>query len=236
VQAFGARPGRFYDEENVQLWCPLDLLSLDNPQLEWIAGWGNGKLYVVVWNQSFGGEKATLKFNPDRARIPEAAALRRWVDNQEVSDGSVASKEMDITLAPKGIVAFAVDGAELRKTLQGRMFAEGGPKLGPGSIQTLEAPFGKLHGLLLSMGVGLTNAFVYTDALPEDVITARLKWRQGEGEWQTIEDGTFPFEFSVWLDEAKGDFECEMEVETTSLEMKKSPGMSLLLAEQKDAD
>jgi hypothetical protein len=231
VQAFGARPGRFYDEENVQLWCPPELLSIDNPQFEWIAGWGNGKLYVAIWNQSFREEKATLKFNPERATFSKQSTLRRWVDNTESSDGVTPSPEMNLSLSPKGITAFAIDGAALRKTLQGRLFGAGGPKLGPGSIQTLETPFGKLHGLLLSMGAGLTNAFVYTDALPEDVITARLKWRQGQGEWQTLEDGTFPFEFSMWLDEAKGDFECEMEVETTRLEMKKSSGMSLLLAE-----
>jgi hypothetical protein len=115
------------------------------------------------------------------------------------------------------------------------MFADGGPKLGPGSVQTAESPFGKVHALLISMGPGLTNAFVYTDALPEDVITARIKWRQGEGEWQTLEDITFPFEFSVWLDEAKGEFQSEMEVETTDLEVKKSPVLSLSLDAEKDA-
>jgi hypothetical protein len=235
VQAFGARPGRFYDEENIQLWCPPELLGLDNPQLEWIAGWGNGKLYVAVWNQSFQEEKATMIFNPERVGFSEASGLRRWVDNKEAPEARKASPEMSFSVSPKGIVAFAMDGVELRKTLQGRMFAEGGPKLGPGSVQTIESPFGKLHGLLLSMGPGLTNAFVYTDALPEDVITARLKWRQGEGEWNTLEDGTFPFEFSVWLEEAKGDFQCEMEVETTGLEMKKSPALSLSLAEEKKA-
>ena len=233
VQAYGARPGKFYDEQNVQLWCPPDLLASDNPQLEWIAGWGNGKLYVAVWNQSFQEEKATLKFNPERAKFTTQAALRQWADNHEVADAVKASDEMSFAVSPKGIVAFAIEGVELRKTLQGRMFAEGVPKLGPGSLQTIEGPFGKLHGLLLSMGPGLTNAFVYTDALPEDVITARLKWRQGEGEWKTLEDGTFPFEFSIWLDEAKGDFQCEMEVETTGLEMKKAPALSLSLAGEK---
>jgi hypothetical protein len=229
VHAYGARPGKFYDEQNVQLWCPPDLLALDNPQLEWIAGWGNGKLYVAVWNQSFNEEKATLKFNPERAIFTDKAALRQWVENKEVTNTMKATPEMSFAVSPKGIVAFAIEGVELRKTLQARMFAEGGPKLGPDSVQTIESPFGKLHGLLLSMGPGLTNAFVYTDALPENVITARLKWRQGEGEWNTLEDGTFPFEFSMWLDEAKGDFQCEMEVETTGLEMKKSPVLSLSL-------
>lgn len=229
VQAFGARPGRFYDEENVRLWCPPDLLSIDNPQLEWIAGWGNGKLYVAVWNQSSRGETAVLKFNQGRAAFPADAATRRWVDNKEVSGGHAASREMNVSLSPRGIAAFAIDGVEIKKTLQGRLFASDCPKLGPGSIRTMEAPFGKLHGLLLSMGPGLTNAFVYTDALPENVIVARFKWRQGEGGWKTVEDGVFPFEFSVWLDEGAGDFECQVEVETAGLETKRSESMVLAL-------
>jgi hypothetical protein len=235
VQAFGARPGRFYDEDDVQLWCPPDLLTIDNPQLEWIAGWGNGKLYVAIWNQSFRKENAALKFNPGRAVFSETARMRRWVDNKEVSEAGAASPEMNVALSPKGIVAFAIEGVDVRKTLQAQMFAPGGAKLGPGSVRTMEAPFGKLHGLLLSMGPGLTNAFVYTDALPEEVITARLKWRQGEGKWRTLEDGTFPFEFSIWLDDEAGDFQCEVQVETTGLEMKQSAVMSLTMAEEKGA-
>ena len=94
--------------------------------------------------------------------------------------------------------------------------------LGTGSIQTLEAPFGKVHGMLLSLGRGLTSAFVYTDALPEHVITARCRWRQGGGEWKTQQDDVFPFEFSVWLDDDAGDFEAILELETTRLEEVKS--------------
>jgi hypothetical protein len=41
------KDGRFYGEENVRLWCPPDLLEIDNPEVEWLAAWGNGKLYLA---------------------------------------------------------------------------------------------------------------------------------------------------------------------------------------------
>jgi hypothetical protein len=39
--------------------------------------------------------------------------------------------------------------------------------------------------MLLSLGRGLTSAFVYTEALPESAISARLRWRQGGGPWKS---------------------------------------------------
>ena len=134
---------------------------------------------------------------------------------------------MEFKIPAKGITAFAIDQAEVKPTLQAKMFDPTAPKLGPKSIQSLETPFGKIHGMLLSMGRGLTNAFVYAEALPEDVIAARLRYRQGNGEWKSVQDEIFPFEFSVWLDEEAGDFEAVMQVETKRLEQQESPKIQL---------
>jgi hypothetical protein len=109
------------------------------------------------------------------------------------------------------------------RTLQAKLFDPAAPVLGDASIASVTAPFGKVHGMLLSMGRGLTSAFVYTDALPEDVVSARLRYRQGSQDWKIVEDEIFPFEFSIWMDEAAGDFEGMIEIETTRLEKQESP-------------
>jgi len=82
------------------------------------------------------------------------------------------------------------------------------------------------------MGRGLTNAFVYAEALPEDIIAARLRYRQGNGEWKSLQDVIFPYEFSVWLDDDAGDFECSLEVESSSLEQKRSAPFLLRLKQE----
>jgi hypothetical protein len=230
VQVYGALPGRFYDEEGVRLWCPSDLLVIDNPQIDWLAAWGNGKLYLAFWNQSFRDEQVTVQLNKSRVAVAAGAGMRQWENNRAGSVRAHPGDKLEFNVAAKGIQAFAIGPAETRTTLQAKIFDPAAPHLGTGSIQTLETPFGKVHGMLLSLGRGLTNAFVYTDALPENVITARCRWRQGGGEWKSRQDDVFPFEFSVWLDDDAGDFEAVLEVETTRLEKAESGPLVLEFA------
>ncbi len=230
VHAYGAQPGRFYDETNVRLWCPSDLLTIDNPQVEWLAGWGNGKLYLTFWSQSFREEAVTVQLNKARATVPRDAKMRQWQNNAIAAGTGYSGETLTFRLPAKGIQAFAMDRVQTHKTLQAKLFDPSAPVLGPASLQSVQAPFGKVHGMLLSLGRGLTSAFVYTDAFPEQVITARLRWRQGNGEWKILQDGVFPFEFSVWLDDQAGDFEGVMEVETTRLEKQASGRVVLSFA------
>jgi hypothetical protein len=230
VHAYGADAGRFYDEENVRLWIPTDLLTMDNRQIDWLAAWGNGKLYLAFWNQSFRAEQATVQLNKSRVAVAAGATMRQWENNSARSAQAYPGDRLEFTVAAKGIRAFAIGPAETRRTLQAKLFDPAAPRLGTGSIQTLEAPFGKVHAMLLSLGRGLTSAFVYTDALPENVITARCRWRQGGGEWTTQQDDVFPFEFSVWLDDDAGDFEAILELETTRLEEVESGPLVLKFA------
>jgi hypothetical protein len=58
------------------------------------------------------------------------------------------------------------------------------PAPGSGSYTNI----GPVHAMLLRAGRGLTSAFVYTEALPENVIAAKLRWRQGNGAWQELTD------------------------------------------------
>ena len=227
VHAYGAEPGRFYGEENAHLWCPPDLLNIDNQQIEWLAAWGNGKLYLAFWSQSFREEQVSVQINPKRAVIAMRAQLLSWENNQPRPAGTTSGQRMEFKIPAKGITAFIIDQAQVKRTLQAKIFDPAAPKLGPESIKSLDTPFGKVNAMLLSMGRGLTNAFVYTEALPESVIAARLRYRQGNGEWKTLQDEIFPFEFSVWLDEQAGDFEGVMEVETRQREKLESPLIGL---------
>ncbi len=65
VKVYGDRPGQFYDENNVQPWLPRHLLKSDNKQVDYVAGYGNGKFYLAFWNQSFKTEDVTITLNSD---------------------------------------------------------------------------------------------------------------------------------------------------------------------------
>lgn len=227
VKVYGGRPGRFYDEQDVHLWLPRKLLAIDNRQVDYLAGFGNGKLYLALWNQSFRDEDATATVNPSLANLTGTRKARVWRQNQPAAPVTLDGGTLKVRIPAKGIVAYAIEGVDVKTGIAAKRLDPSGPKLGPDSLVRTEAPFGKLHAMLISMGKGLTNAFIYTDALPEDVIEARLKYRQGEGQWKTLTDGIFPYEFSVEYDEGAGPMQLQFEVEDADQQVRSASVITL---------
>ena len=226
VRIYGGKPGRFHGDEGVHLWLPRGLVTSDNRQVDWLAGYGNDQLYLALWNQSSRAEEANLSLDEALVQCDATREARSWQDNVAGPPARVVGNRLTATLAPKGIVAFAIP-ATVKPRLQARLYDEKTAALGLDSFAQVAAPFGPVHALLLNAGRGLTSAFVYTEALPEHVIAARLRWRQGDGAWHLAVDDIYPYEFSPELNEDGGDFECVFEVEDTHQKIQSSPRIGL---------
>jgi hypothetical protein len=230
VRIYGAKTGKFYGDENVHLWLPRGLVASDNRQLDWLAGYGNGNLYLALCNQSFREEKAAIVLDPALVECDATQTARVWRDNTPADSVHVANNRLEVTVPAKGILAFAIP-ASVKPRLQARLYDASSPPLPPESFKTFEAPFGQVHAMLLRAGRGLTSAFVYTEALPENVIAARLWWRQGEDPWQELTDEIYPYEFSPELRDDGGNFACVLEVENAQQEILRSPACVLSLGD-----
>jgi hypothetical protein len=218
TKTYGDRPGRFYEEQAVQLWMPRGLLTCSNQQFDYIAGYSGGRLCLALCNQSFDRQQARIRLNPDLVEIEGIREINVWRNNRRATSIRMEKGEIAFEADPKGIVAFVIPGVRVKTRLQAKMLNPLAPKLDAGSVATVQTSFGKVTALLISLGQGLTSAFVYTDALPEQVISARLLYRQGTEPWQEQKDAIFPYEFSTFLDETKGDFECVFEIRTSKCE------------------
>lgn len=228
VKTYGDRAGKFYDETNVRLWLPRKLLTSDNRQVDYLAGYGNGKLYIVFWNQSFKSEKVKIDFDPEWVDYTGKHTARVWKDNKDSGRTRVHDNSLEFEISSKGIIAYAIDDVTVKTRLHAKMFDEKAITLGDKSIAVdVETPFGKLHAMLITLGRGLTTSYVYTDALPENVISAKLRYRQGDEDWQEAVDAIYPYEFTTQIDEDKGHFEFVFEVEDSDQKIQKSNVLSL---------
>src|SRR5699024_618556 len=81
---YGDRKGQFYGDEEVQLWLPSDLLHTNNVQTNYIAGYGNNKLYLAFTNQSKEDIKVNIHLNS--SIVPYTSdkdyAVKLWMNNQ----------------------------------------------------------------------------------------------------------------------------------------------------------
>ncbi len=228
VRVYGDRPGRFYGEEPVRLWLPRRLVTSDNRQIDVLAGYGDGTFYLAAWSQSFQSETVTLTLDPEKVDLRNVTRTRRWNQNQPTAAGPPINRQtISFQLPAKGIVAFAFDGARVRPGLQAKVTDPASRPLGPQSFARTAASFGTVYAQLLSMGRGLTRAFIYTDALPEATIAATLRYRQGQQVWREARDEIFPYEFSPEYLDGAGALELSFEVETAALKTERAPTLVL---------
>src|SRR5205085_2528918 len=94
----------------------------------------------------------------------------------------ISDNKFSVVVPAKGILALAIP-AEVKPRLQSKLYDKGTAPLPPQSFTEVSAPFGKVHAMLLRAGRVLTSAYVYAVALPDLVISARLRWRQGNDAW-----------------------------------------------------
>lgn len=234
VRVYGARAGAFYVAKDAHLWLPRGLVKNDNKQLDWIAARNDGQLFLAFMNQSGRAESADILIDSASANCADGEA-RAWVANAPASPLRVAANRLRVTVPAKGIIALAIP-ATLRKGLQSKLSAKDVPALGAGSFAKADTDFGKVHAMLLSAGRGLTSAFVYTEAKPQHVIAARLRWRQGAGDWHEETDAIFPYEFSPALRDDGGEFQCVLEIEDAQRKIRRSPRFTLRVGGNQAAD
>jgi len=215
VSLYGDRPGTFYADANVRLWMPVNLFTINNPQIDYISGYGTGAyantLYVAFVNRSASTQVFTANANTNRATFL-AGTARRWLNNSGSSNYalSTANQITNFSLGGKGIVAFAIPNTTFAaRPIHDKMFSALAPTLTlDNSYKTaaLPSPYtgaNTVYGMLLSLGKGLTTAFVYSDAQAANTISATLTYQQGT-TIQTIVDKIFPYEFSFPYDDTAG--------------------------------
>jgi len=197
-KVYGDRPGRFMGDDNVRLWMPQHIVHADDPQANYVAGYGNGRFYLALSNESAESRNVTVTL--DRERIPYATDrtyhARLWIDGKPGSTTTVTNGTVKLPLSPKGLTAVAVDEMPVFTRLQGEYFAAALPAASVDKgYRTDKTPVGDATAMFLSFA-GRHDFYLWTSASDSEVRAARLTLKAGQME-RTLIDERHPFEFSV---------------------------------------
>jgi hypothetical protein len=197
-KVYGDRPGKFMGDDNVRLWMPRHLVSSDDPQANYLTGYGNGRFYLALSNESIDARKVTVKL--DRERVPYVPgreySARLWVDGKPAGTASVVNGSVTLPLSSKGLTAIAVDGLPVFTRLQAYYFvAKHAAPSNDKGFRTDQTPVGNATAMFLSFA-GRHDFYVWTSASDSDVKSARLTLKSGQTE-RTLIDQRHPFEFSA---------------------------------------
>ncbi len=212
-KVYGDRTGKFYGDSGVRIWMPKNVVGLGDPQINYLSGYGNGNFYLALTNESTRASSAELELNPEY--LPYTAGkpyrVRVWRKGRPSTVLEAVDGKLKVAVAPRGLTALVFEQMPVFTRLHATYFDGAAMPLGPGSHRKQSSAFGEITGMLISMGRGLTNAFVWLQASEKQVTSAKLHYRAGE-KWASAIDPAHPFEFSLPLPDSQETFEYYVEV------------------------
>ena len=223
---YGQAPGTFYGDKNVNIWMPKQVLKVNNEQVNFLTGYGNGKFYVALLNQSNENLDVEITVNPDLVPLKGDHNFRVWKDNAAPVQAKSKNDKITVHISPKGITALAIDDINIITQFQQKAAKET-DNIGTESYKMVNSPFGKIRSSILSLGE-LSNAYIWLEANNELLKSTTLNYRiSGQKDWKTQTDSVYPFEFSLPM--AVGDKEIEWSVQAKLVDNKTASSNKIIL-------
>jgi hypothetical protein len=198
-KVYGDRPGAFMGDGDVRLWMPRHVVRTNDAQANYLSGYGNGRFYLALSNESSTARSVTVTL--DRDRIPYAIdrsyRAQLWIDGKPMGTTAVVNGEVTLPLSAMGLTAIAVDDMPVFTRLQADYFDRRQEAAAPDrGFRTDRTPVGDATAMFLSFA-GQHEFYLWTSASDSEVRAARLILRTGPQAERTLIDQRHPFEFSV---------------------------------------
>ncbi len=225
---YGQKPGKFYGDENVNLWMPKQVLKISNEQANYITAYGNNKFYIALLNQSDKVQEVEISINPDMVpvNLNGTHATTIWMDNVKASPSQVKNGKIKVKINPKGITALAINDIHVITQFQSRA-ASAKAEVGAKNFKINDSPLGSIKSTIFSLG-DLSNAYIWMEASNEKLKDVTFNYRVGDKkEWIKQIDNSYPFEFSLALKEGETRIEYFVEGTTINSQKEKSEIITL---------
>ncbi|WP_157988013.1 golvesin C-terminal-like domain-containing protein [Jiangella endophytica] len=199
---YGHAPGTFYGEDGVWPYFPKGIVSVDNPQVNWLTAVGNGSLYISLTNESETAERVTVD-----VATPVTGLARRDAKRVEVLGGGAGVRpaqtlrggRLTATVPAKGITALVVRDVDLSAPWQ---WTSDAADQGPDSHHHAFLDPGTGTGLVRAVLLVRPDRSGYDAYVQADTeTTAQLHYAFGDGAAQQAPAKVFPFEWTIPVDD-----------------------------------
>jgi hypothetical protein len=188
---YGASKGNFYGRENVQLWMPERLLSIDNIELNYLSARSSDTLYIALSNQSTEKVISSVKINPEWVKAGEnthvkllnVAGKAKWQGNGVIS----------VEVPANGLTAIAISPVKILSPFQQKILSVKQDT----SKDFTEIKEGNTKAFLFKLGELGRRLFVYLEDDDNQWREVKLSYKYENGEEKSIVKKEYPFEFTV---------------------------------------
>lgn len=228
---YGHAPGRIFRDRDLWLWLPRGAARFSTTAVNHLFATGARGLYLVLMNTEERDLRISLRLNADV--IPYDAdrdyPLLVLDHAGETPAGRMRDGEFAVDVPARGLAAVRIEGLRAENPL---VRARAGIRPSPGAKTYLRESFaepalGTVTAMLLNFVTEYSDFYLYSDATEKQAVRMRLVWRAGDGAGQTLEDSSYPYEFSVRLKDPSAPVRFRLEAQAMDGTWKQTHEMEL---------
>nr|MBI1228852.1 hypothetical protein [Cytophagales bacterium] len=201
-KVYGHAPGKIYGNDNVSLWLPKNALRTSQKAFNHLLGRDGENTFLVIMNTAPTAISDIIHLNQDVFRwdVGREYTYEILEGNRSEGDHKLLNGNLSVQIAPNGIAVFKIKELNPLQNLIAKRKTEALSEPGVGSYFRKDysvGGIGTLTGMRLQGIEKLKDFYIYSSSTEDNVSHVRLIYQIGDEEWQEIADKSYPFEFSL---------------------------------------
>ncbi len=187
---YGHKSGVFYQDDDVKLWMPKDLIDFDSVELNYVSGYKSNTLYLAISNQDNQAVTSNVIINSKHLKLGETPKIKRLSPNGSftLSDDG----KLSVTLPEKGFLALKIQMDVVNVKIPSDQSQAMNFK-----TPFLEIDEGDSRAFLLDFGSAGTHAFIHTRDDDTKLASLTVSYLNTNNTFIEKTDNEFPFEMSI---------------------------------------
>lgn len=200
---WGHAPGLIYGE-SAWPWLNKEAVTVSNPKVDHLLAHGEGKLHIILMNQSLKGEKVRIKMNESLLGSKlDDVSLTLHLNNQKVSPVQAKAGEFEVAIPVQGLAVLRLEGVKIdvpTHRIKPPMHVSLPKSPASQRVALAKTPWHAIATIIQAPPFQWRDFYAYVNSTLGEVKSATLRYRIGDGKEQQVIVDRFPFEFSVRMD------------------------------------
>ena len=191
---YGHEPGRIFGTEGAWLWLRKGLVTLDNPQINYLMAHTQDKFFLILMNESSQQETVALTFHPENITKGSGYFGAARVISGGGGEVPLTENAGKISLTPRGFTVLQVDGLNIE--VPGHRIYPPPASRQPRGFVKVVAEDVEVRAAAIQREPGPWEAYVWCTAGSGTLKVISLAWSTGE-QSGAVKDVEYPYEFSI---------------------------------------
>ncbi|NQU43597.1 hypothetical protein HQ520_09945 [bacterium] len=197
---YGHAPGKVMGAEDCWLWFNRGAVILNNEQVNHLTAYNKDQFFTILMNQDVEPTTTSLYFSPQAIGFdPEEVKTVTVVSKDGEEELEIGEGMVNVALPARGLAVVRLDGANVNVPIH-RMPAKPEPGAQPSYVRSGE---GEVYAkaAAIQMLPGKWDAYIWCTSDYYQAQKVNLEYKIADGDWTTIEDTEYPYEFTIPVDD-----------------------------------